>query len=72
LSCTSITAICFETCTCGAAIPTPSYSRIVSIMSSISCCMSAEVMVSFGTACEGFRITGLPRRATFRIAIQQQ
>ena len=34
---TSMMTICCETCTCGAARPAPSYSYMVSIMSSINC-----------------------------------
>ena len=37
---TSIMTICFETCTCGAARPAPSYSYMVSITSSMNCWMA--------------------------------
>ena len=64
---TSITAICKDSCTCGAARPTPSYSCIVSTMSSISFWIaglfSSERETSFATC----RRIGLPSFEVLRI-----
>ena len=59
-------------CTCGAASPTPWYSCIVSIMSSMSFCSSGSLEArtcSSGRARS--RSTGCPMRATFRIDMKE-
>src|SRR5438105_7690281 len=53
--------------TCGPASPTPSYSCIVSIMSSISARNLPALMSAASTPEAFMRRTGWPRRATFRI-----
>ena len=45
-------------CTCGAASPTPWYSAIVSIMSSISLCIASDVTVALSSAFALARSTG--------------
>src|SRR2546430_6554233 len=64
-----MTAICLSVCTWFAASPAPSYSRMVSIMSSMSRWISGVRTSSGGTGLAGRRSTGWPRRATFRIAM---
>src|SRR3990170_6426255 len=64
-----MTQTCWSTWTWFAASPAPSYSRMVSIMSSMSRCVSGARMASSGTGRAGCRSTGCPRRATFRIAM---
>ena len=64
---TSITARRRPSWTCGAASPTPSYSYIVSRMSSISFWNSRSRKASFRTGFAGERRTGWPMRATFRM-----
>ena len=49
------------------ASPTPSYSCIVSIMSSISRWNPGSAICSGATSLAGVRTTGWPMRATFRI-----
>ena len=59
-------------CTCGAARPTPEYSRIVSIMSSMSCCSGGVLELAASRSAALFcRSTGCPIRATFRIDMRQ-
>src|SRR5262249_26413806 len=58
-----------DTWTCGAASPAPSYSAIVSSMSSMSCWISGARMASGDTDSATWRRTGCPSRATFRIAM---
>src|SRR5438034_4282373 len=64
-----MTAICLAVCTWFAARPAPSYSRMVSIMSSMSRWTSGERISSGGTGFATWRRMGWPRRATFRIAM---
>ena len=64
---TSITARRMPSWTWGAASPTPSYSYMVSRMSSISFWKSGSLKAAFGTGFAGERRTGWPIRATFRI-----
>src|SRR5579885_1248671 len=58
-----------ETRTCGAARPAPSYSAMVSSMSSMSRCTSGAPMPSGGTGAATRRSTGCPSRATRRTAM---
>src|SRR5579885_3616101 len=58
-----------ETRTWGAARPAPSYSAMVSSMSSMSRCTSGAPMPSGGTGAATRRSTGCPSRATRRTAM---
>src|SRR5688572_10720930 len=58
-------------CTCGAASPTPLYSCIVSIMSSMSFCISGLRRSFFSSARPRCRSTGCPMRATFNIDMNE-
>src|SRR5205807_1902453 len=55
--------------TCGAASPTPWYSPIVSIMSSMSFCTASDLISARSSARAFVRRTGCPMRATLRIDI---
>jgi hypothetical protein len=50
--------------------PTPSYSRMVSTMSSMNRWVSGLEISAAGTGSATRRSTGCPRRATFRIAMR--
>src|SRR5215472_13168342 len=67
-----MTAICLSVCTWVAASPAPSYSRMVSTMSSMSRCTAAVRSDAGSTRSATFRSTGCPRRATFKIAISRE
>src|SRR5713226_1209482 len=67
LGATSMMTICFDTCTCGTARPAPSYSYMVSIISSINCWTAGVRIWSGGTGSATWRSTGCPRRATLNI-----
>src|SRR5438477_4012679 len=58
-------------CTCGPASPTPWYSCMVSIMSSISFCTTAPLISDLSSGRARSRRTGCPIRATFRIDMKQ-
>src|SRR5262249_25464846 len=66
------TKIRSPSCTCGPASPTPWYSTIVSIMSSISFCTGALLSSVRSSARAFARSTGCPMRATFRIDISDE
>src|SRR3954464_15705878 len=57
--------------TCGPAKPTPSYSCIVSIMSSTSARNLPALMSATSTSEDFMRRTGCPRRATLRIDMRR-
>src|SRR5262245_22938259 len=58
-------------CTCGPARPTPWYSCIVSIMSSISFWTAALLMSDLSSGFARSRRTGWPMRATFRMDMKE-
>src|SRR5882672_8117146 len=58
-------------CTWGPARPTPWYSCIVSIMSSINFCTTALLRSDLSSARARSRRTGWPMRATFRMDMEQ-
>src|SRR6185369_13617274 len=64
---TSRTATRRPTCTWGPPRPTPSYSCMVSTMSSTRCWNSGDASTSGGTSRAAERTTGWPMRATLRI-----
>ena len=70
-SSSSATKIRRSSCTCGPARPTPWYSCIVSIMSSISFCRSGCFSSAGSTGRARARSTGWPMRATFRMDMKE-